>query len=95
MAERPVFYYDLGSPYPHLAAERVNQVLPVVPVWQPTLLGGHIVGARAAEMIQELVNARQLEGGFQEVARTVHAHPTFSEATMEAARAADGWLIHG
>lgn len=38
--ERPVFYYDLGSPYAYLAAERVNQVLPVVPVWQPILLGG-------------------------------------------------------
>jgi len=38
--ERPVFYYDLGSPYAYLAAERVNQVLPVVPVWQPVLLGG-------------------------------------------------------
>ncbi len=40
MAERPVFYYDLGSPYAYLAAERVNGVLPVVPVWQPILLGG-------------------------------------------------------
>jgi dihydrolipoamide dehydrogenase len=59
------------------------------------LLGAHIVGARASEMVQELVNAHQLEGGFAEVARTVHAHPTFSEATMEAARATDGWLIHG
>ncbi len=39
-AERPVFYYDLGSPYAYLAAERVNAVLPVVPVWQPILLGG-------------------------------------------------------
>ena len=39
-AERPVFYFDLGSPYAYLAAERVNQVLPVVPVWQPILLGG-------------------------------------------------------
>ncbi len=38
-AERPVFYYDLGSPYSYLAAERVNQVLGVVPVWQPILLG--------------------------------------------------------
>ena len=37
---RPVFYYDLGSPFAYLAAERVNQVLPVVPVWQPILLGG-------------------------------------------------------
>jgi dihydrolipoamide dehydrogenase len=59
------------------------------------LLGGHIVGARATELIQELVNVRALEGGFPEVARTVHGHPTLSEAVMEAARAADGWLIHG
>jgi dihydrolipoamide dehydrogenase len=59
------------------------------------LIGGHIVGARATELIQELVNARALEGGFPEVARIVHGHPTLSEAVMEAARAADGWLIHG
>ncbi|MFI5003928.1 MAG: FAD-dependent oxidoreductase, partial [Solirubrobacterales bacterium] len=59
------------------------------------LLGGHIVGARATELIQELVNVRALEGGFPEVARIVHGHPTLSEAVMEAARAADGWLIHG
>ncbi len=59
------------------------------------LLGGHIVGARATELIQELVNVRGLEGGFAEVARIVHGHPTLSEAVMEAARAADGWLIHG
>jgi dihydrolipoamide dehydrogenase len=59
------------------------------------LLGGHIVGARATELIQELVNVRALEGGFAEVARTVHGHPTLSEAVMEAGRAADGWLIHG
>jgi 2-hydroxychromene-2-carboxylate isomerase len=38
--ERPIFYYDLGSPYAWLAAERVHAVLPVVPVWQPILLGG-------------------------------------------------------
>jgi dihydrolipoamide dehydrogenase len=59
------------------------------------LLGGHIVGARATELIQELVNIRALEGGFAEVARTIHGHPTLSEAVMEAGRAADGWLIHG
>ncbi len=46
-------------------------------------------------MIQELVNAKALEGGYPEVARMVHGHPTQSEAIMEAARAADGWLIHG
>jgi dihydrolipoamide dehydrogenase len=59
------------------------------------LLGGHIVGTRATELIQELVNVRALEGGFAEVARIIHGHPTLSEAVMEAGRAADGWLIHG
>jgi dihydrolipoamide dehydrogenase len=59
------------------------------------LLGGHIVGSRATELIQELVNVRVLEGGYPELARIIHGHPTLSEAIMEAARAADGWLIHG
>jgi len=59
------------------------------------LIGGHIVGTKATELIQELVNARALEGGYPEVARIIHGHPTLSEAVMEAARAADGWLIHG
>jgi dihydrolipoamide dehydrogenase len=59
------------------------------------LLGGHIVGSKATELIQELVNARALEGGYPEIARLVHGHPTMAEAVMEAARAADGWLIHG
>jgi len=59
------------------------------------LVGGHIIGAKATELIQELVNVKALEGGYSEVARMVHGHPTLSEAVMEAARAADGWLIHG
>ena len=59
------------------------------------LLGGHIVSVKAADLIQELVNAHELEGGFQEVARTIHPHPAFAEAVMEGARATDGWLIHG
>ena len=59
------------------------------------LLGGHIVSAKAADLIQELVMARDLEGGYPEVARSIHPHPAFAEAVMEAARATDGWLIHG
>jgi dihydrolipoamide dehydrogenase len=59
------------------------------------LLGGHVVSTKAADLIQELVIARELEGGYHEVARAIHAHPTFSEAVLEAARATDGWLIHG
>ena len=38
--EQATFYFDLGSPYAWLAAERIHQVLPVNPVWQPILLGG-------------------------------------------------------
>ena len=38
--EQPVFYFDLGSPYAWLTAERIHHVLPVVAVWQPILLGG-------------------------------------------------------
>ncbi len=59
------------------------------------ILGAHVVGSKATDMIQELVNAKLLEGGYPEVARAIHGHPTFSEAILEAARAADGWLIHG
>ena len=40
MPGQPIFYYDLGSPYAYLAAERISRVLPVTPVWQPILLGG-------------------------------------------------------
>ena len=59
------------------------------------ILGGHIVSVKAADLIQELVNARELEGGYAEVARMIHPHPAFAETVMEAARATDGWLIHG
>ncbi|MGI8903458.1 MAG: dihydrolipoyl dehydrogenase [Solirubrobacteraceae bacterium] len=59
------------------------------------LLGGHIVGMRATELIQELVNVRASEGGYPELARMIHAHPTLSEVVLEAARGADGWLVHG
>jgi dihydrolipoamide dehydrogenase len=59
------------------------------------IIGAHICSVKAADLIQELVNARDLEGGYHEVARIIHPHPTFAEAVMEAARATDGWLIHG
>src|ERR1700712_322201 len=53
------------------------------------MLGGHIIGTKATELIQELVNVKLLEGGYSEVARMIHGHPTLSEGVMEAARAAD------
>ncbi len=58
------------------------------------VLGAHIVGNRACDMIAELVATMALEGGYQELARIVHPHPTVSEAILDAARAVDGWAIH-
>jgi dihydrolipoamide dehydrogenase len=58
------------------------------------ILGAHIVGNRACDMIAELVAVMALEGGYQEVARIVHPHPTISEAILDAARAVDGWATH-
>jgi dihydrolipoamide dehydrogenase len=58
------------------------------------ILGAHIVGNRACDMIAELVAVMEIEGGYQELARTVHPHPTVSEAVLDAARAVDGWPIH-
>ena len=58
------------------------------------ILGAHIVGNRACDMISELVVTQALEGGYQELARIVHPHPTISEAVLDAARAVDGWATH-
>jgi dihydrolipoamide dehydrogenase len=58
------------------------------------ILGAHVVGNRACDMVAELVATMALEGGYQELARIVHPHPTISEAIPEAARAVDGWAIH-
>ncbi|MGN6254515.1 MAG: dihydrolipoyl dehydrogenase [Solirubrobacterales bacterium] len=58
------------------------------------ILGAHAVGNRACDMIAELVATMALEGGYQELARIVHPHPTVSEAILDAARAVDGWAIH-
>ena len=58
------------------------------------VLGAHIVGNRACDMIAELVATMALEGGYQELSRIVHPHPTVSEAILDAARAVDGWPIH-
>ncbi len=58
------------------------------------ILGAHIVGNRACDMISELVDTMALEGGYQELARIIHPHPTISEAVLDASRAVDGWATH-
>ena len=57
-------------------------------------LGAHMVGNNVTEMIAEVVAARKLETTGHEIVKTVHPHPTMSEAVMEAAAAAYGEVIH-
>lgn len=57
-------------------------------------LGAHMIGANVTEMIAEVVVARKLETTGHEIIKSVHPHPTMSEAIMEAAAAAYGEVIH-
>lgn len=58
------------------------------------LLGAHIIGENATELIAELGLAKSLEAVGESIFKTVHAHPTLSEAIMEAAADAYGEAIH-
>lgn len=58
------------------------------------ILGVHIVGPEASNLIQEAVMAMKLEGTVEDLAKTIHAHPTLSEAVMEAALNNLGIAIH-
>ncbi len=58
------------------------------------ILGVHIVGAEATEMIHEFAVGRTLEATLEEIMHTIHAHPTLSEAALEATLAALGQAIH-
>ena len=58
------------------------------------LLGGHMIGANVTEMIAEIVAIRKLETTGHEIIKTIHPHPTLSEAVMEAAAAAYDEVIH-
>ena len=58
------------------------------------VLGAHMIGHGVTDMIAEIVLARKLESTGMEIIKTVHPHPTMSEAIMEAAAAAYGEVIH-
>ncbi len=58
------------------------------------LLGAHLIGYNVTEMIAEIVAARRLETTGHEILKSVHPHPTMSEAVMEATAAAYGEVIH-
>lgn len=58
------------------------------------IIGAHVVGAEATELIHELLLARTAELLPEDIATMTHAHPTLSETVMELMRAAEGWAIH-
>ena len=58
------------------------------------VLGTHIIGPNAGEMIAEIAIAMEFGASSEDIARTCHAHPTFSEAIKEAALSVDKRPIH-
>ena len=58
------------------------------------ILGGHIIGPAAGDLIHEICVAMEFGASAEDLARTCHAHPTFSEAVREAALACGDGAIH-
>ena len=59
-----------------------------------SILGVHIIGANASELIAEAVLAMEFGASAEDLARTIHGHPTLSESLHEAALAVDARAIH-
>ena len=75
-------------------AEREGFVKIIADASSAEILGVHMIGPEVTELLPELALARALEATPEEIARTVHAHPTLSEAIMEAAHSVEGLPIH-
>ncbi len=58
------------------------------------ILGAHIVGPNAGDLIQEIVSVMEFEGTAEDIARTCHAHPTLTEVVKEAALAVHKRPLH-
>jgi dihydrolipoamide dehydrogenase len=59
------------------------------------VLGAHIVGPWASDLLAEIVAVMEFGGSAEDIARTVHSHPTLTEVVKEAALGVDGRMIHG
>jgi dihydrolipoamide dehydrogenase len=97
--EKGVAYAKASFPYrgagKSVAVEQPDGFVKVV--YDPKtkeILGAHVVGADATELIHELLLARSSELLPEDIANMIHAHPTLSEAVMESMRAVEGWNIH-
>ena len=74
--------------------EREGQVKIIADKRTDRILGAHILGPRASDLIAELATAMELGASAEDLARSVHAHPTLPEAVKEAALAVAGRAIH-
>ncbi len=74
--------------------DRIGLVKIVGDVTSGAILGAHAIGAKAADLIAELAVAKSAGITYPQLAQIVHAHPTISEAVLEAARATEGWALH-
>ena len=83
MPDRPVFYYDFNSPYAWLAAERINNVLPLPPVWQPISFA-HVL-QQSGRTPWSLTGGK--EAGMREIERRA------AERGLPAPRWIDGWPV--
>jgi dihydrolipoamide dehydrogenase len=77
-----------------IAAETDGFVKIVADKKYDELLGVHMIGPRATELVAEATVALNLESTVEELIRTIHAHPTMAEAVSEAAHAVHGSAIH-
>lgn len=76
------------------AGEREGFVKLIFDAKYGEILGAHIIGPEATELIAEIGIAKSMEADFHSIVKTIHAHPTLSEAIMEAAANAYGESIH-
>lgn len=76
------------------AGEREGFVKIIFDAKYGELLGAHIIGPEATELISELTLAKSMEATYETIIKTIHAHPTLSESVMEAAANAYGESIH-
>jgi len=92
--------YKIGS-FPFIASGRARAmgessgtVKMISEAKTDRILGTHSLGPNASELIAEAVLAMEFEGSAEDIARTIHAHPTLSETMHEAALAVDSRTIH-
>ncbi len=78
----------------HAAGDTTGMVKILSDARTDSILGVHIYGAHASELVAEAVLAMEFSASAEDLARTIHAHPTFSEALHEAALAVDGGALH-